>query len=90
MNELRFLRRGVLALPIGAAAPAALAQAPTTVDEAEATRIGTEAYVFGYPLITTFMTRRVMTNVERPEGIRAPVSQFANVRECRRRGVSSS
>jgi len=27
------------------------------------------------------MTRRVMTNVERPERVRAPVNRFANVLE---------
>jgi len=30
---------------------------------AEATSIATDAYVFGYPLVTMEMTRRVMTNV---------------------------
>lgn len=81
MNQPLLLRRGVLALPIGAVASTALAQTPGEVDEAEAARIGTDAYVFGYPLITTFMTRQVMTNVTRPEGTRAPINQFANVRE---------
>jgi len=29
-----------------------------------------EAYIYGYPLVTMEMTRRVMTNVEKPEGTR--------------------
>lgn len=82
-------RREMLAFPIGVAAATALAQAPAiadttpskTVDEAEAARIATDAYIFGYPLVTTYLTRQVMTNVAGPEGIRAPVNQFANVRE---------
>ena len=34
---------------------------------------GIEAYIYGYPLVTMEMTRRVMTNVEKPEGTRAPM-----------------
>jgi hypothetical protein len=46
----------------------------------EATEIATDAYIFGYPLVVMDMTRRVMTNVRRPEGMRAPMGQFARVR----------
>jgi len=41
--------------------------------EAESLALATEAYVYAYPLITMEMTRRVMTNVEKPEGTRAPM-----------------
>lgn len=40
-----------------------------------------DAYIFGYPLVTMEMTRRVSTNLARPEGARAPMGQFANLRE---------
>jgi hypothetical protein len=40
-----------------------------------------DAYVYGYPLVTMEMTRRVMTNVEKPEGTRAPMGQFVRMRE---------
>jgi hypothetical protein len=40
-----------------------------------------EAYIYGYPLVTMEMTRRVMTNVETPEGTRAPMGQFVRMRE---------
>ncbi|CRI67538.1 conserved exported hypothetical protein [Thiocapsa sp. KS1] len=40
-----------------------------------------EAYIYGYPLVTMEITRRVMTNVERPEGTRAPMGQFVRMRE---------
>ncbi len=43
--------------------------------------IAADAYIYGYPLITMEMTRRVSTNVERPEGAKAPMGQFANLRE---------
>jgi uncharacterized protein (TIGR03000 family) len=59
--------------------------APPTTDkgkltEEEALQIATDAYIYGYPLVTMEMTRRVMTNVEQPEGTRAPMGQFVNLR----------
>jgi len=47
----------------------------------EAVPLGVEAYIYGYPLVTMEMTRRVMTNVEKPEGSRAPMGQFVRMRE---------
>ena len=46
----------------------------------EAQEIAVDAYIFGYPLVTMEMTRRVMTNVEEPSGTRAPQGQFCNMR----------
>jgi len=46
----------------------------------EAVPLGVEAYIYGYPLVTMEMTRRVMTNVERPEGTRAPMGHFVRMR----------
>jgi hypothetical protein len=40
-----------------------------------------QAYIYGYPLVTMEMTRRVTTNAEKPEGLRGPMGQFANARE---------
>jgi hypothetical protein len=34
--------------------------------------LATDAYIFGYPLVTMEMTRRIMTNVAAPEGNRGP------------------
>ena len=61
----------------GAPAPAPQAAppgapAPDQAKEQEAFDIGVEAYIYGYPLVTVEMTRRVMTNVAKPEGNRAP------------------
>jgi hypothetical protein len=42
---------------------------------------GVEAYIYGYPLVTMEMTRRVMTNVEKPTGPHAPMGQFVRMRE---------
>ena len=46
----------------------------------EAFDIATDAYVFGYPLVKMDLTRRVMTNVRFPEGMNAPLGQFARIR----------
>jgi len=61
------------------AAPA-MAQHEAKLTEDEAVAIGTDAYVYGYPLVTVEMTRRVTTNVVEPKGLRAPMGQFANAR----------
>lgn len=42
--------------------------------------LATDAYVYGYPLVTMDMTRRVMTNVAKPEGTRAPMGRFVKAR----------
>jgi len=47
---------------------------------AEATQLGTDAYIYGYPLVTMEYTRRVMTNVREVEGTRGPAGQVLKVR----------
>jgi hypothetical protein len=56
------------------------AQEEAKAREAEALAIGTEAYIYGYPLVTLDMTRREMTNVAKPEGKLAPMGQIARLR----------
>src|SRR3974390_1213281 len=58
------------------------AQAQTSVPkptEQDALEIGVRGYLFLYPLVTMDVTRRQMTNVERPEGLFAPTNVFVNV-----------
>src|SRR5262249_43979600 len=47
----------------------------------EASKLGMEAYIYGYPLVTVEMTRRVATNTEKPDGLHARMGQFANARK---------
>src|SRR5512136_434186 len=49
--------------------------------EKETLETGIEAYIYGYPLVTMEMTRRVMTNVAKPEATRAPMGWFIKMRE---------
>jgi hypothetical protein len=55
-------------------------QTPVPPSADEATAIATDAYIFGYPLVTIEMTRRVTTNVTELGGLRAPMGQFASAR----------
>jgi hypothetical protein len=43
--------------------------------------LATDAYIYGYPLVTMEMTRRVLTNIAKPEGTRAPMGQLIKMRE---------
>ena len=46
----------------------------------EASEISKDAYIYAYPLMTMEMTRRASTNVAAPEGVSAPMGQFARLR----------
>ncbi len=50
-------------------------------DDLENFWIATDAYIFGYPLVTMEMTRRVITNVVEPEGTRGPMGHIIKLRE---------
>jgi len=43
--------------------------------------LATDAYVFGYPLVTMEMTRRVITNVAEPVGSRGPMGHIIKLRQ---------
>src|SRR5215467_949405 len=77
-------KRTTVLLALGVLMAAALLTAQHTTTKFtpdEASKLGTEAYIYGYPLVTVEMTRRVLTNVEKPEGDFAPMGQFANLRK---------
>src|SRR5262245_42891709 len=48
-----------------------------TADEAKS--IAMDAYVYGYSLLTTEVTRVQMSNVPKLDGLTAPMGQFINV-----------
>lgn len=62
------------------AAAEAKAAAESAAKELEAREIAIEAYVYAYPLVTMEITRRYMTNVEKPEGSKAPMGQLMRLR----------
>jgi hypothetical protein len=43
--------------------------------------LATDAYIYGYPLVTMELTRRVMTNVASVESTRGPMGQFIRARQ---------
>lgn len=85
----RIVTAGAFTLPfVGQGLPLARAQssaqdAPIIGNHAVADplEMAIDAYIYGYPLVTMEMTRRVLTNVTAPEGKNAPMGQFANLRE---------
>ena len=58
----------------------ARAQGGAALSAADATAIGTDAYIYGYPLVTMEYTRRVLTNVAEASAIKAPMGQLARAR----------
>ena len=86
----RRLSAGLATVPFAAAyAKPALAQQAghdallvPSKGEADPAEMAIEAYVYGYPLVTMEMTRRVLTNVASAEGAKgAPMGQFTNLRQ---------
>jgi hypothetical protein len=69
-------------------APASLAETvagaaqanPAALSAREAREIAREAYIYAYPMVLAEITRRVMTNVENPTGLRAPMNQIVHAR----------
>jgi hypothetical protein len=68
------------------------AQSTNKVSVDEAKQIAVEAYIYGYSLITTNVTRVQMTNVPAVEAFQGPVNNFINVKRyppADYRGVSA-
>jgi len=71
---------------------AAQAQSPNPISVDQAKQIAVDAYIYGYSLITTNVTRVQMTNVSAVEELRGPVNSFINVKRyppADYRGVSA-
>jgi hypothetical protein len=65
--------------PRGKPALAQISEMPPAA-QSEAEQIAIDAYVYGYSLITTEVTRVQMSNVDKSEGMHAPTGQFGNVK----------
>lgn len=65
----------------GASAASPTTASASALSVAEARQIAEDAYVYGYSLISVEMSRKVITNVEKPASKRAPMGQFALLRE---------
>ncbi|MCX5577000.1 DUF1254 domain-containing protein [Kaistia terrae] len=79
------MRVSILAATLGAALAAAVplsAQADTALTKEQAQAIGTDAYLYFYPLITMDLTRLQSTNIEPGKELgRGPMNTFVNVPE---------
>jgi len=53
----------------------------STANTAALSELATDAYVYGYPLVTMEYTRRVLTNTATPQATAAPMGQFVRMRE---------
>ena len=85
---MKITRRDALATGFGATASALSisslhAEGPLlgAVEGGEEFWLATDAYIYGYPLVTMEMTRRIMTNVATAEGTRGPMGQFIKLRQ---------
>lgn len=70
----------ILLLAACAKKPAKQPTAGTGQDPEQARALAVEAYLYGYPLVTMELTRRVSSNVAEPKAGRAPMNRFAHVR----------
>lgn len=75
----QFFTNKILAVAATACMLMPLAAKAQSMTPAEAQQIATDAYVYGYSLITTEVTRIQMSNVPKVEGFTAPMGQFINV-----------
>ncbi len=76
---MRNVAFSIIALLIAAAcSPANAAEFKLTPEGAKDYAI--DAYIYAYPLVTMEMTRRVLTNVAKPEGSHAPMGQLIRMR----------
>src|SRR5580658_1355137 len=75
----RALTLALLLVALGGSRASAQQAAPP-LSPAEAIEIANDAYIYGYSLITTEVTRVQMSNVSTVEGMHAPMGQFANIK----------
>ncbi len=83
---------GLVAAGIALLSSGAQAQQQKELTAKEALAIATDAYIYGYSLVTSDVTRLQMSNVPAVEALNAPLNQFINVKRyppADYRGVSA-
>ncbi len=75
----RAVTLGGLSIGVAAGISMPMPAKAQSISPSEARQIAEDAYVYGYSLITTEVTRVQSTNRAKPEGIKAPLGQFGNV-----------
>lgn len=82
LSRRDLIASGALSVPLLAnpsLVSAQVAEVPA-VGESDAARTALDAYIYGYSLITTDVTRVQMSNVPAIEGLHAPMGRFINVK----------
>src|SRR5437588_8774683 len=76
---VRSIAPALLVAITAAAAARAQHQAGTTNPDG-VVETARQAYIYGYPLVTMYVTKRVMTNVATPQPTgKAPINQFGSL-----------
>lgn len=70
----------IMSIAVLAAAISLVGGNASASEKDEALQIAKDAYIYGYSLLTTEVTRVQTTNVDKVEGLRAPMGQFINVK----------
>jgi hypothetical protein len=76
----KWMTRTAIILALAAVAVVVIVLRTPSLHSEEAVRIATDAYIYGYPLVTFDMARRQQTNVAAPDGEHAPMGQMIRMR----------
>ena len=71
---------GLVSSGLGAPLRAQVSDFSSIPDRSDDLGTAINAYIYGYPLVTMEMTRRVLTNAAKPDGKRAPMGQLIRMR----------
>ena len=80
VHSIKRAATGLCLAVLTAGSLAARADDTPSVGAIEAVRIATEAYIYGYPLVTFDMARKQQTNVARQDAEHAPMGQMIRMR----------
>jgi hypothetical protein len=85
LTRRAFVLGGISLPALAAASGFGLAQTDSPIlglaEGTEEFAAASDAYIYGYPLVTMEMTRRIVTNVTAPEGTRGPMGTIIKLRQ---------